>query len=129
MKESVLLILDAVINLSLGLLLIFFPPRLVAFLGVPTSQSAFYPNLLGAVLFGIGLALFLETRKPGFGLGLRGAVTINVCGGAVLLFWLVLGNLSLSPPGAIFLWILVALLFGLSLVELIAVLPRGTSQA
>jgi len=80
MKRSSLLIIDGILNLSLGALLITFPDRLVSALGVPDAASAFYPNILGGVLFGIGIALLIERNNQhagGIGLGLGGAIAIN----------------------------------------------------
>ncbi len=79
-------------------------------------------NLLLGVLFGIGIALMLERRNrrgTGLGLGLGGAIAINLCGGLVLCGWLVFGDLSLPLRGLIFLWFLVVLLVGLSVIELV----------
>ena len=45
-----LLVADAVINLLLGVLLLLFPFGIGPALGVPLSESSFYPTLLGAVL-------------------------------------------------------------------------------
>ena len=59
MKSATILTLDAAINLALGLLLIVFPRSVMAFLGVPIPESAFYTSILGSVLTGIGLALLL----------------------------------------------------------------------
>ena len=60
MKQTVILAVDAAINVILGVLLIAFPRPLVDALGVPPSQSAFYPSILGAVLLGIGIALVIQ---------------------------------------------------------------------
>ena len=119
---SALLLVDAAINLILGLLLLAYSRPLAQLLGVPYTDVTFYPTLLGAVLFGIGIALILEAwhGPKGFsGLGLGGAVAINLCGGVVLGGWLLLGGLHLPLRGRVFLWALVALLVGLSVVELI----------
>ena len=90
-------------------------------LGIPPAESAFYPSILGAVLFGIGLALILTwLRRDAGGLGLGGAIAINLCAGIVLALWLVAGNLELPLRGSLFLWAIVALLVGISLTELIA---------
>lgn len=61
--------------------------------GVPFVESSFYPNILEAVLFGIGIALTLEYfRELGWvGFGLGGAVGNNLAGGNVLIFWLIFG--------------------------------------
>ena len=118
-SKRFLLLIDAMINLVLGFLLMLFPSSLIEALGVPTADSAFYPSILGAVLFGIGIALLVE-RRIGGGLGLRGAVSINLCGGMVLGFWLVFGDLDLPFRGLVFLWGLVVVLVGVSLIEILA---------
>ena len=121
-----ILLIDAIINLALGVLLIFFPSFLVAALGVPKSECAFYPSILGAVLFGIGIALLVE-RSSGGGLGLAGAVSINLCGGIVLGLWLVLGDLQLPFRGFALLWGLVVILVGVSAFEILT--PRREHDA
>jgi hypothetical protein len=117
-----ILLLDAAINFILGLLLIAYTPRLARILGVPVVESGFYPNILGGIFIGIALALIIEAFKKSLdtsGLGLLGAICINLCGAAVLLFWLILGNLDLPPRGTIFLWSLDMLLIVLSSAELV----------
>jgi hypothetical protein len=122
MQRATLLAIDATINLLLGGLLIAFSDGLASLLGVPQASHGFYPNILGGVLFGIGIALLMERRNTtgsSVGLGLGGAVAINLCGGLVLGGWLVFGDLSLPLRGLIFLWFLVVLLVGISVVELV----------
>ena len=121
MRRVTLLTIDAIINLLLGVLLIVFSDGLVELLGVPPAAHGFYPNILGGVLLGIGIALLIERRNPagnGVGLGLGGAIAINLCGGLVLCGWLVFGDLSLPVRGLIFLWFIVLLLVGISAAEL-----------
>ena len=102
MNRSLLLTIDSLINLLLGVLLVMFPRDLICFLGIPEPGSAFFPSILGAVLFGIGIALWMERgadRARARGLGLGGAVVINLCGTLVLSAWLRFGGLSLSRQG------------------------------
>ena len=118
-----LLLLDGVINLLLGLLLVVFPEAVVRALGVPNAESRFYPSILGAVLVGIGVALLLErSRRPGgaVGLGLGGAVAINLCAAAALAGWLLLGDLdlTLAARGCWVLWTVVAVLVVVSVAEI-----------
>jgi hypothetical protein len=116
-----LLTVDATVNLALGVALAFFPRWLVAILGVPDVEPAFYPSILGSVLIGVGIALLLGRSKPTLelaGLGLEGAVAINLCGGVALAAWLLLGDLELPLRGEFFLWGLVILLVGLNSVEI-----------
>ena len=117
MKTSPLLLVDASINLVLGVLLITFPGWLVSFLGIPDAVPGFYAGILGGVLFGIGIALLIQFFQDAGGLGLTGAVSINLCGGIVLAGWLIFGNLHLPLRGQVFLWALVILLVGLSSFE------------
>jgi len=108
--RRVALMIDAVINLILGILLLAYSTELARFLGVPIATSAFYPNLLGAFFLGITFALIIEAYRPkqnaSNGLGLFGAISINLCGGTVLLIWLVLGNMDLPVRGMVFLCII-----------------------
>ncbi len=120
MRSSVLLIADAVINLALGVLLIVFPAGTVTAMGIPGSGSAFYPNVLGAVLFGIGIALLIERFRGSGGLALYGAVSINLCGGVVLAAWLIWGSLQIPTRGFIILWALVIVLVGISSFEILS---------
>ncbi len=122
MKETVILLIDALINLTLGVLLVTFPRNLVSFLGIPDVTNTFYPSILGAVLIGIAIALFIEyMRKPTgiVGLGLGGAVSINLCGVVILLIWLVSGKLHIPLRGQIILWTLALILVIISCFELI----------
>ena len=123
-KRSLLLTIDSLINLLLGVLLVMFPRDLIRFLGIPEPGSAFYPSILGAVLFGIGIALWMErgadrARARARGLGLGGAVVINLCGALVLSAWLQFGGLSLSVKGSAVLWGIVAVLVVVSLAEVV----------
>ena len=120
MHRSFLLKADAAINLILGVLLMAFPAKLVKALGIPLSDPSFYATILGGVLFGIGLALLLECYRKSnrfIGLGLGGAIAINLCGGLVLAAWLLSNRLSLPLRGHIFLWFLLLLLVGISVLE------------
>jgi hypothetical protein len=123
MTRTTALRIDAAINLALGVLLLAFSPGLADFLGVPPSDTRFYPTILGAVFVGIAVALALESRRPvdsdAVGLGLVGAACINLCGGLVLGLWLVLGHLALPMRGLVLLWSLVAVLVVLSGAELL----------
>jgi riboflavin transporter FmnP len=121
-KESALLIIDAIVNLLLGFALVFFPVDLVRLLDLPASESSFYPSILGAVLFGIGLALLVERFRNIFkmnGLGIGGAIAINICGAGVLVIWLLSNSLNTTLRGFVVLWIVALLVLGISVLELI----------
>jgi len=114
MTESRLLTFDAAVNLALGLLLIFFPSDIVNWLGVSVPNTTFYANILGAVLFGIGIALLMERFRPLHmrGLGLDGAIAINIWGAGALALWLVFGDLNIPTRGYLFLGGVTVLVLG-----------------
>jgi hypothetical protein len=121
-KKNLLFVVDGIINLALGVLLIFFPAQFVDAFDLPKVETFFYVNILGAVLFGIGTALLLErfaSRSGVTGLGIGGAIPINLCAVTVLIFWLVFGDLGLSQDGAIFLWSVAIIVLGIAIAELL----------
>ena len=120
-RKSVLLI-DAIINFILAFLLGIFPKSVIGFLGLPVVSNPFYASILGGVFFGVGIALLISrSAKNGSseGLGLRGAIAINLSGGFVLALWLMLGSLDVPNYGKIIMWALVVILLVLSTVELL----------
>ena len=119
-RKSVLLLIDGVVNLLLGILLLSSPVGLADVLGLPPFQNGFYPTLLGAVLLGIGIALFIQWygRRAGVtGLGMAGAIAINVCGAGALLLWLTVGDLRIPVEGRIILWVGAIVVFLIAVVE------------
>ena len=122
MIKRITLLIDAFINLILGILLLAFCPFIVNLLGVPSTDNYFYPNILGGVFVGIAIALIIESLRKEttnyIGLGLIGAISINISGGIVLFFWLMFGGLDLSLKGLIFLWTLDIVLILISSIEL-----------
>ena len=113
-----LLLADAVINILLGVLLLLYPEWLVEALGMPPVATTFFPNVLGGVLFGIGLALLIAHRGGAQGLGLDGAIAINLCGAGVVVGWLIVASHAIPPRGRITLWIIALLVIGIGVVEL-----------
>ena len=122
-KHRVLLAIDALANLALGAILLFFPAGLMDLLGLPKTDTYFYATILGGVIFGIGIALLLElygARAQVRGLGLGGAIAINLCGGGVLLGWLLFGGLDLPLRGWIVLWTVAIVVLGIGVAEIAA---------
>ena len=118
-----LLIIDAIVNLALGVLLLLFPAGIVNLLGLPITNTNFYASILGAVLFGIGIALLIERYgEPGNirGLGLEGAIAINFCGAGVLMLWLLLVPFDIPLRGKLILWSIAIGVIAIGAVELFA---------
>ena len=126
-QHRTLLIVDGIINLALGVLLLLVPFGMASFLGVPEPTSFLYACVLGAVLFGIGLALLLEgsVRLNNFGgLGIGGAIVITFCGAGALLGWLLMSPHDLPMRGQVLLWSIVAVVLLVGVVELVTTLWR-----
>ena len=121
-KQKTLLIIDGIINLVLGILLLLFPFGIAELLGVPESRINFYPTILGAVIFGIGVALIIEVYgvpRGIRGLGLGGAIAINMCGATALMVWLIVKPLDIPMRGYIILWSIAIIVLLIGLVELL----------
>lgn len=125
---KVILLIDALINFALGVLLLIFSPATADWLGIPLSSTSFYPNILGAIFIGITIALLIDAvrkkEQSNMGLGLLGAISINLCGGTMLALWLIFGDLELPFRGLIILWTLVVILIIVSVTELIHFVNR-----
>jgi hypothetical protein len=122
-KQEILLAIDGIVNVILGILLLLFPFGISELLGVPESNTNFYPTILGGVIFGIGVALFIERygfKKKLRGLGLGGAIAINICGAFVLLIWLLIDPFALPLRGYIILWVIALGVLLIGIVELVA---------
>lgn len=118
-----LLIIDGVVNMVLGTLLLLFPSGMLRLLGLPPVHHHLYTSLLGAVIFGIGVALFIELfygDRNARGLGIAGAIAINLCGGGVLLLWLVVKPFDLPMRGQVLLWAVAILVLTIGLIELVS---------
>lgn len=115
-----LLTIDGIANVILGLILLLYPFGFDELLGLPQSPTFFYPTILGAVIFGIGIALLIE--RFGFvknirGLGIAGAIVINYCGGLTLLIWLLFFSLDIPLHGYIILWIVAIVVLFIGIAE------------
>jgi len=122
-RHKILLVIDGVVNLIIGVLLLLFPVGIAEIIGVPRSNIDFYPTLLGAVIFGIGIALLVE--RFGYlrnirGLGLGGAIVINICAASVLLVWLITTPLNIPLRGYIILWSIAIIVLVIGIIEIIA---------
>ena len=118
-EDRILLLIDSVVNIVLGLVLLAFPLGSGEILGLPISEKNFYPAILGAVLLGIGIALFIEVKfydRGKRGLGLDGAIIINIVASVVLIIILIFGQLNISTTGLTILWVvgLSVLIIGLA---------------
>ena len=123
LNGKTLLFIDGIVNLLLGILLLLFPLGIAGLVGAPLSNTNFYPTILGAVIFGIGIALLIDVygQPHGIhGLGLAGAIAINFFGAGILTLWLIFAPLSLPLRGYIVLWAIAIVVLAIGFVELIS---------
>lgn len=114
-----LLWIETLLKLSGGIVLIAMPRLAIKLLGLPFGDNAFWPRLLGGVLIGLAGAFYMEGAVAGSkGLGLGGAILINLAAAGAVAGHIVLNRSSGASRGRLILWLLVALLFLLSLIEI-----------
>ncbi len=114
-----LLWLETLLKLASGLALVLAPLSVIRLFGLPTAASGFWPRVLGAILIGLAGATFIEGAWDGSrGLGLAGLIVINLASAAVIAVVIVFGGGAETRRGTLLLWVAVALLFVLSLVEI-----------
>jgi hypothetical protein len=125
--RDIILLVNSAIYLILGLILLIYTPSIIVDLGLPAAPHPFFSNLAGGVFMGISIAFIIEyLKKPGgiVGVGLGGAVAINLCVGTVLVFWLMAESLQIPLRGRIFLWIVTLYLISNSVIEIIIAIRR-----
>ncbi|HRN89322.1 ABC transporter permease [Hyphomicrobium sp.] len=114
-----LLWLETLLKLAGGILLLLAPMSTIRAFGLPASASGFWPRIVGALLIGVAAATYIEGAWAGSrGLGLAGLVVINLTGAFVIALSVLMGRAAPTRRGAFALWVLVALLVSLSLVEI-----------
>jgi hypothetical protein len=114
-----LLWLEIILKGGTGLALLVMPKAVTRVLGLPPFGSPFWPRALGSVLLGAAIAILLGAwLARSNGLGLAGAATINVAAAVLIISELTVGAPGLARRGRWFLWLLVAVLLGVSLVEI-----------
>lgn len=114
-----LLFLEAIVKAAIGVLLMAAPGVVLKVLGLPSPPTGFWPRLFGATLFGIAGANVIEgTLLASRGLGLAGSLAINFAIAAMLTIQLAVNAAAETVRGKMLLWILVACLYVLILVEI-----------
>ena len=118
---------DSTINVVLGICLLAMPGATIVFFGLPATDTYFYVTVLGAVLLGIGIALWIERRNEDRwrGLGIVGAIIINTLGAGTVLVWLLLDPFDMPIHGYIVLWTITVIVLGTGLAELVVMFRRN----
>src|SRR5690606_34240878 len=117
-----LLWIETILKLSGGLVLLTMPRVAVKVLGLPAGDSSFWPRLLGAVLIGMAGGFYIEgARADSKGLALAAAILVSLAAAGTVAAQLVIMRSAPTQRGAAVLWLLVALLFFLSLLEIASI--------
>lgn len=111
--------LELVLKLSAGLTLLLVPGPAIYLAGMPPSAAQSWPRYLGAVLIGIGAAIFIQLKSPAANvIGPAGLCAINFAGAGVMAAHLILGQAATTRRGRLFVLANALLLFAFAFVEL-----------
>lgn len=114
-----LLWIEIALKAGTGFLLLLMPRLVARGLALPAPVEPFWARLLGGVLVGLAVAIVLEGQLASRnGLGLAGSMAINLVAATTLMALLILGTIATPRRGRALLWLIVVLLWALSLVEL-----------
>lgn len=114
-----LLSIETILKLAGGLALLLIPGTLAKAFGLPRDPSGFWPRLLGATLIGLAAATFIEGWvRNTHGLGLAGALSINLAMAGGIMALLLLGKAAPTRRGRVLLWLIFSVLVLLALFEL-----------
>lgn len=117
-SASQLLWIEFLLKGAAGLLLFLAPLTSIRILGLPATPTGFWVRLLGALLIGIAVASALEgARYTVHGLGLAGALAINLTAASALSTMLLSDPTALKARGRSLLWLLAAVLAVLSFAQ------------
>lgn len=120
LRVQQLLWIETLLKFSGGLVLALTPLTAIRLLGLPGTDSGFWPRLLGAVLIGLAAAIYIEGRFSGSprGLGLAGCFLVNVASVTMLISHMVLSKGVQTRRGQSILWLLIAALLLLIVFEI-----------
>lgn len=110
--------IDAIVHLFMGSQLTLRPRGFIRMLGLPPTDTTFYPRLLGAVLFGIGLSILIGIRtETPIWIGPGAEIVLALVGAGVLATLIASNRFAFTARGKVVSWFLVALLVLLAWLE------------
>jgi hypothetical protein len=116
-----LLWLETLLKGGIGVVLALTPVTLAKALGLPRPSTTFWPRLVGALLFSLGVAAFLTgAGHVETGLGLGALAVINLVGAAALMAALMTSNAGETRRGRLLIAAMTAFLIVLSSAEMLA---------
>jgi hypothetical protein len=90
---------DGVFNLLAGLVALTFYGPVVALVGWPETDAPVYPNVLGAALVGLSLAVLFAAGHPERSRDtILATVVAKVLAGVILVYWIFVAGIELPSP-------------------------------
>ena len=96
------------------------PLTAISAVGLFRPENGFWPRLLGAVVLGIAVAVFISINYPEAhgGLGPAGLIPINLAGAGALIAPLIMGSAAPTRRGKLFILINAVALLALAFLEI-----------
>jgi hypothetical protein len=90
---------DGAFNLLAGLVALTLYGPVVAFIGWPGTDTQIYPNVLGAALIGLSLAVLFAAGHPERSRDtILATVVAKVLAGVIILYWVFVVGIELPSP-------------------------------
>lgn len=111
--------LETVLKATAGLTLVLMPIPAIIVAGMPRPVSSIWPRMLGGVLIGLAIAIFIALKYPETKvIGPAGLAAINLCGGGAMAANLMLGTAATTRRGKFFILANTLLLLAFGFVEI-----------
>lgn len=115
-----LLWFEVVLKAAAGLTLLLIPLTALRIAGLQRPDTGFWPRLVGGIILGIAIAVYITLQFPEArgGLGPAGLIPINLAAAAALIAPLIMGTAAPSRRGKLFLFLNSVILLTLSFLEI-----------
>lgn len=115
-----LLWFEIILKAAAGLCLFLLPITVIRILGLPRPDTGFWPRLVGAILVGIAIGVFMTIRFPDArgGIGPAGLIPINFMGATAMIAPLIMGTAAPTRRGTLFVVAAAVVLLALAFLEI-----------
>lgn len=115
-----LLWFEVALKATAGLALFLIPLTVIRLAGLQRPDSGFWPRLVGGIVIGVAIAVYITLQFPDArgGLGPAGLIPINLTAAAALIAPLIMGTAAPSRRGKLFLFLTSVVLLTLSFLEI-----------
>lgn len=114
--------IETILKGTAGVLLFLLPGLVCRVFGLPHGANVFWARITGALLVGIGAAVYVDGAWPAArGLGLGGLAALNLTAAALVLSLSTLGRAAETARGTVALVVLAVALVLLALIEVVMI--------